>query len=176
MSSRIRRASRNWRNYYVRKSEKFQFVPFSVNLSLPEGVSGGYQVICPASTVAGMRKVKNIGFDVITNSPEPLLFTVFYLPEGTNVTSVEAQINQVTYNNEGVQTGGTNFSELFAANQWIIGCGSMIAGAVTHFRSRMARNLNNGDVIILLVHTGTNQELNQSVRVSVTGSYAIKYN
>ncbi|UNI72382.1 MAG: putative capsid protein [Chaetfec virus UA24_3359] len=172
MSSRIRRASRNYRNYYIAKREKYQFVPFSIrgNISTTAGVT---QIICPPSTVAGMRKVKNIGFDISTSSNAPLIFAVFYIPEGGQVQQIEPQINIA---NSNTIDDPQPFVELFAANQWVIGCGTVIAGSVTRFRSRMARNLNNGDFLGLLVFTNDKTTPANPIDFNVTGNYAIKYN
>lgn len=172
MSSRVRRAGRGYRNYYVAKREKYQYVPFSVRGQITD-TPGVTQIICPPSTVAGMRKVKNIGFDITTSTASPLIFAVFYIPEGGLLDQIEPQINLA--NNTNI-INPKPFVELFAANQWVIGCGTVIAGAVTHFRSRMARNLNNGDFIGIVVFTNDKEVPSELVDFNITGNYAIKYN
>lgn len=182
MSSRVRRSPRVYRNYFTPRKEKYQYTPFTVNFFLNNGSKGGYQVIVPASKVAGIRKVKNIGFDLTTNCDVPLIYSVFYLPEGSGEGSISSNINKVTAAADDTQDGGLNFVELYAANQWVIGCGSIIQGTIGRFRSRMARNLNNGDLVLVFVHSANNEPLQigsdptNSVYVSITGSYAIKYN
>lgn len=176
MSSRYSRTRRS-RNYYVPRKEKYQFVPFSINGQMTTS-RGLTQIICPPSTVSGNRKIKNIGFDITTNSPIPLLYAVFYVPEGGQQTQITPQINEMTSQNLGNPQA---FVELFAANQWVIGCGSVTSGAIARFRSRMARNLNNGDFVALLVFTAdqsipSDANPAYSIEMNVTGNYAIKYN
>ncbi|UPW36492.1 putative capsid protein [Dipodfec virus UA23Rod_1661] len=172
MSSRIRRASRNYRNYYVAKKEKYQYVPFSVRGAI-NNINGVTQIICPPNTVSGMRKIKNINFEVTCDSADPIIYAVFYVPEGGQMEQILPRINFTEA--QGV-TSPRPFVELFAANQWVIGCGTCIQGSISRFRSRMARNLNNGDFIGILVFTNDMENPTNSIDFNITGNYAIKYN
>lgn len=130
-------------------------------------IGGTYQLVVPAFTVAGIRKVKNFDVNFVTNSADPLLYALVYLPEGAAPESFIPQINSTSSQNK--------FTELFAANQWVIACGSISQGAQNRMRTRMSRNLNNGDTVWLYVWR-INLSSIEDISVNATGSYAIKYN
>lgn len=155
------------RNYYRSASQKYQFVPFSVTQNFPSSNVGMRQCIVPSSTVSGIRKVKNFNLNFVTSSEWPLLYAVVYIPDGANPDTLVPNINSGTSPN--------NFVELFAANQWVVQCGSISQGAQNRSYTRLARNLNNGDSVWLFVWR-VNIDDTTEISVNTTGSYAIKYN
>lgn len=159
---------------YTPKSAKYQFVPFSINAGIPAGsdtstIYGVNSVIVPQSNVAGIRKVKNFYINFTTNSSIPIIFAIVYAPEGANVENLRPNINQVP-------SDSYTFTELFEANQWVIGCGSIVNGAVNQFRTRMSRNLNNGDSVFLFLWMASGQPPEELTAINATGNYAIRYN
>lgn len=158
---------------YISKASKYQFVPFTINFKIPANSSGMSSILVPTSSVAGIRKVKNFNINLVTSCPAPLIFAVVYIPEGGNISSILPNINNAP------QT--ELFSELFAANQWVIGCGSIISGSLNNWKTRMSRNLNNGDSVYLYVYTHDKENIGapaegDTYEVCATGNYAIRYN
>lgn len=173
MSSRRVYRRRDYIPRYVPRASKYQFVPFSINFSLPsdgptpaQGV-GDLHVLVPQSQVAGIRKVKNFSINFATDTPVPLLFAIMYLPEGTTATNTVPRINP--------SGSADTFVEMLEANQWVIGCGSIVQGAINQFRTRMSRNLNNGDSVWLYVWKTQGNDTAERF-VNATGNYAIRYN
>lgn len=156
---------------YRPKREKYQFVPFSMTVNPPpsadDKIAGTYQLVVPAFTIAGVRKVKNFDVNFVTNSTDPLLYALVYIPEGAKPESFIPSINGTSAQDK--------FTELFAANQWVIACGSISQGAQNRLRTRMSRNLNNGDTVWLYVWR-INTSSEEFVAVNATGSYVIKFN
>lgn len=162
----VRRYNNRGRYYprYRSARTKYQFVPFSMTMNFTG--EGLYQLVVPSFAVAGVRKAKNFNVNFVTSSVDPLLYALVYLPEGAEPNTFQPTINT----NEAPNT----FTELFAANQWVIACGSISQGAQNKVFTRMSRNLNNGDSIYLYVWKINNND--DAVAVNATGSYAIKYN
>lgn len=169
---------------YIPKSVKYQFVPFTVWADFTAGVPDGSgtesptiaQCIVPSSTLSGIRKVKNFTIDFCTDCTFPVLFYLIYLPEGARIQNMTLQAN-VT-NNEAASGNGVSgvngeFTEMFGANQWVIGCGTLTSGAVTRYKTRLSRNLNGGDTVWLCFTSISNST---PFRVNATGNYAIRYN
>lgn len=159
---------------YISKASKYQFVPFSIqfNYSTLDPLTPGIiNVLVPTSTVAGIRKVKNFNINFVSNTTDPLLFAVLYIPEGADTANLTPNINGFNVD------GSKVFAELFAANQWVIGCGSIVAGALNNWKTRMSRNLNNGDSVYMFIwQLQPNDRVVSTVKVNATGNYAIRYN
>lgn len=165
-----RRYRRGGSRYGYRRTPKYSLVPFTSTFTLTDATQFGlYMPIVPASETSGMRKCKNFSINFTSNSlTETLLFAVVYLPEGAQASTFVPRLNVVTANP--IDT----FTELFAANQWVIGCGSIVGGSVNRFYSPLARNLNNGDTVFLYIwRSRTNTD---EITVNATGTYAIRYN
>lgn len=159
---------------YISKGLKYQFVPFSIDANF-EGSGRMNQVLVPQSSVQGIRKVKNFAFSITTSAEIPMLWALVYLPEGGAINTINPQVNTgapITGTPEGGNPRAT-FVELFAANQWVIACGTCISGAVQNYRTRMARNLNGGDSVWFICWTAQGTPAGF---VNITGNYAIRYN
>lgn len=87
----------------------------------------------------GMRKVKNFSFQCYNESAYPVAWALVYIPEGTRPSAL------------GHPTDGTSVS-LYEPNQNVILSGVIqdTDGIVTK-RTRLARNLNSGDCVVLVV-------------------------
>lgn len=126
------------RNKYSIEQKSFQE---SANTTLP--VNSIYQdtfTIVDSTTLQGMRKVKHIMCNLtITGSTgsdaiNPLYWAIVYVPQGTSV-------------------GALNLNNsLYEPNQYVMNCGVIdpSAGPI-RFTSPVARNLNSGDKIELVV-------------------------
>lgn len=92
----------------------------------------------------GVRKTKNYTLSLycsqIGNTSAPLQFVLVYVPEGTTPSALSIGTNTAT-------------TSLYEPNQNVILQGSILAGGslVQRFSTRLARNLNSGDSIQLII-------------------------
>jgi hypothetical protein len=116
--------------------------------------------IVPATTVEGMRKVKHVTVNCSAMSVEfPIYWALVYVPQG----STPGALNVAT---TGDQTS------LYEPNQFVMNCGiaDPDAGPIRVW-SPLARNLNDGDRVVLLVtHFGTG-----GININALCRYAITY-
>ena len=115
--------------------------------------------IVPATTVEGMRKVKHVTVNCSTTHAVPLYWALVYVPQGT----VPGVLNVATTADQ---------TSLYEPNQFVMNCGiaDPDAGPIRIW-SPLARNLNDGDRILLLI-THTNSA---TVGVFALCRYAITY-
>ena len=109
--------------------------------------------VVPATTVQGMRKVKHLTISASVSSA--MYWALMYIPQGMPVPSM---------------TVGTGDS-LVEPNQFVMNCGVLDPDAgPQRVSSRVARNLNSGDRIVLLIYlNGTGQgSINGVVNYAVT--------
>ena len=103
-------------------------------------------LLSPASTTFGTRKAKNFTLSIVTNSTVPFIFALIFVPEGTTPQSLTQGIQPDS-------SGNIVAASLFEPSQNIILsgiCGGPSANA-ERFKTRLARNLNSGDRILLLL-------------------------
>lgn len=177
MSSRYVARRKNYYRGYIPKSVKYQFVPFTIQGTIPQNQQFVYKTIVPRSNVAGIRKVKN--FDITMSLGigdsgviEPILYALMYVPEGANVAQIVPQLNQPYF---GEANQEPPFVEMLAANQWVIGCGCVTTNSTTRYRSRLSRNLNDGDSVVLIFWQTEGVAIDEK-HINATGNYAIRYN
>jgi hypothetical protein len=119
--------------------------------------------VVPATTTEGMRKVKNITVSATCGPPTaqaPLYWALVYVPEGTS----PAGLN--------IAAAAADPTSLYEPNQFVMNCGiaDPSAGPI-RFWSPLARNLNDGDRIYLLIrHQGT-----EAMPIRTLIRYAIAY-
>ena len=155
-----RRAPRRTIKSYNRdKYSKENFrVEVTTGANLVNGLYQGGQVIVPPTTTQGMRKVKHITIGLAKQSSDteftehPFHWALVYVPEGYAANALGAP-------------GGS----LYEPNQYVMACGVIDpdAGPI-RIRSPIARNLNSGDSISLVV--GSNEASNTYIGVV---SYAV---
>ena len=153
-----RRAPRRTIKSYNR--DKYSKENFRVTITTgAEPVNGLYQggqVIVPASTTQGMRKVKHITVSLAKLTAEenrPFFWALVYVPEGYTANPIGAP--------------GTS---LYEPNQYVMACGCIDpdAGPI-RIRSPIARNLNSGDSIsIVIAGTNSNHQYRGVVSYAVT--------
>ena len=136
--------------------------------SPPKLQNRGYSIV-PPTDVYGTRKVKNIDISLTTDLlSAPLVCALVYCPEGTLASTFSL---------------GEGTSSLYEPNQNIIGQfvipanGEANAPQITRFKTRLARNLDSGDTIVLIFGslTGISANAETPVRIAGTVNYAIKY-
>ena len=114
-------------------------------------------VLIPPTDIQGTRKVKNITLRIgaSTTTVTNFIFAVVYVPDGTVPNGLSTSEDE-------------NFGSLYEPNQNVIMSG-MFAGQLavpsetlsdsavspSTFRSRLARNLNSGDSIVMLIASPT---------------------
>lgn len=175
---------------YVRTARRSKYQMTTVNLAPtfqratnqenPEATSTfGSIVICPQSNVAGVRKFKNLSLDITTmpDNPNVYFYCILYIPEGTSVGNIG--VNNTVPGDVDVYN---TFTEMIPSSQWVIANGSFSARSPARIRSRLARNLNNGDSIYLIIGSrvyGADDGAPGDAQpwlTQITGNYAIRYN
>lgn len=136
--------------------------------------SGNYGVfpplqIIPQAVTQGIRKVKNMSlsiapmlFDGTGNALQlPVRYALVYVPEGTNPSALQI---------------GAGVNSLYEPNQNVIMQGSFLTSNPYRTSTRLARNLNSGDSIyLLMVANGTGAWGSNTATFGVNLNYAIAY-
>jgi len=151
-----RRAPRRTIKSYNR--DKYSKENFRVSIATgAESVNGLYQggqVIVPATTVQGMRKVKHVTVSLskYTTQTSPFFWALVFVPQGYSANTL------------GVAGGS-----IYEPNQYVMACGCIDpdAGPI-RIRSPISRNLNSGDSISLVIGSG-----NQDASYFGVVSYAV---
>ena len=117
-----------------------------------------------ASSVQGVRKAKNFSLKVIYAGPQPLIFTLVYVPEG----QTPQAINRGSYDQP---------ASLYEPNQNVIMSGYIVPNnsQAQTFRTRLARNLNSGDSVQLLFTCADNSAVVTNQLIGISLNYAITY-
>ena len=119
------------------------------------------QLIVPSTATEGMRKVKHITVNLTPLGPEgestAIWWALVYVPQGTTAGSITLASTAA-------------LTDMYEPNQFVMNCGiaDPDAGPI-RFSSPISRNLNNGDVIVLLVR----HSLGSSIEIRGTCRYAI---
>ena len=99
-------------------------------------------VIVPASDTQGMRKVKHLTISIgntVANANAPIYYAIVYVPQGTDPLPIRTPLTGVSCN-------------AYVANQFVMSCGSVDFDAgPTRIYTRISRNLNSGDRIMLVL-------------------------
>lgn len=116
----------------------------------------------PSTNIQGTRKLKNFTLSFNTTIDTPLLFAIVYVPEGTQPSDL---------NFGGIAEGDLVPSTLYEPNQNVIMSGTLGGPnySVGRYKSRLARNLNSGDQIFLVIRSVDNTN-------SVTGDLTVLLN
>ena len=103
-------------------------------------VAGGStsQVIVPATTLEGMRKVKHLTVSLSASAESIFYWVLVYVPQGTTVSSINL----------------TSGAGMYEPNQFVMNCGIIDTNAgPIRMSTPLARNLNDGDAIRSEEHT-----------------------
>ena len=119
------------------------------------------QLIVPSTATEGMRKVKHITVNltpILDQDGGQIWWALVYVPQGTQVGSINLATTAA-------------LSDMYEPNQYVMNCGVVdpTAGPI-RFYTPLARNLNNGDAIVLLVrHTlAGNMDIRGTCRYAIT--------
>lgn len=130
-------------------------------------IADSYVLLSASTPVLGTRKAKNFTLTIVTDSDVPFFFALVFVPQGTEPGSLTASSS--------VDEGVLLASSLYEPNQNVIISGSFGGpnSAVERFKTRLARNLNSGDSIVLIFKNlviGT-----ADTHVAIMCNYAISY-
>ena len=168
------RRYRRYRRYPISRSikpVKYSNETFSFANALTLAAGETYSVeFVKSTTIAGIRKLKNFTLSFNTDLEFPAFFAIVYVPEGTEPLS----LNFGSTISDTVLTP----SSLYEPNQNVIMSGT-IGGpnfAVGRYSTRLARNLNSGDRICLVVRTTKSGEsASDTGNVAMSLNYAIAF-
>lgn len=114
------------------------------------------------SEVGGMRKAKNFTIKLYTNSSLPVLFALIYVPAGTT----PGQFNV---------PGAMASASVYEPNQNVILSGIVQNNNPVTLRTRLARNINSGDSIVVIAFINQRPGEGQFIELFGTCNYAITY-
>lgn len=177
MPRRYRRYSK--RSYARRQKYSSESMSAIVPLArLSNNTTVGYDLV-PVVATGGMRKIKNLSLRVINITNALLSFAVVYLPEGVaprglSVPDLAAPIDAELHH--------TTITSYYEPNQNVILSGiiePMVSDSsnppVVTVRNRLARNLNSGDRVVLLVFPSNPSGTLGGSGVQFLLNYAITY-
>ena len=94
------------------------------------------QVIVPPTTLEGMRKVKHLTVNLSAPIDTQFYWALVYVPQGTTVNAINL----------------TSTAGMYEPNQFVMNCGIIDTNAgPIRISTPLARNLNDGDAIYLVV-------------------------
>lgn len=129
-----------------------------------------YVVVSPQATTLGTRKAKNFTVRITGGGDIPTLWALVFVPEGTPP-------NTLNFGSQPITEGTTTFNglSLYEPNQNVIISGVCRGGAagVITAKTRLARNLNSNDYIVLIIRPMISYDGNMVYIGSV--NYAISY-
>ncbi len=177
-------ARRRTRTYIRRplRTIKYSNETFNFNaaLNIPANSNPTYQSpIVLDTNIGGTRKIKNLSLSIMAYSRNndwaiPFVFAVIYYPEQTGQEIKPPVLNVGgTINDQAIEP-----LSIYEPNQNVIMSGFIPTSSNTPvtFRSRLARNLNSGDTVLLLLRPiGVATEA-LDVDVAANFNYAICYN
>ena len=151
------RRRRTWR---VRRAAKYSIQQKALQFAAAQGQTTTVAVV-PSTVVEGMRKVKHITVNAtVQGESDAFYWAIVYVPQGTTPNAIQ------------ISTSATS-PGMYEPNQFCMNCGVVdgTAGPI-RFGSPVARNLNDGDAIYLLVRPIPSQT-GQNISVIATVRYAI---
>lgn len=162
---RRRRARR-----YARAVKPVKYSNETTNFFNTYNISGGGTLqtgkipLIVQTPVQGMRKCKNFTLSICCFSDVPILFALVYVPQGTNA----SDLNIGTVDNP---------TSIYEPNQNVIISGVVPQGLTTPVvkYSPLARNLNSGDQIFLVLRSASNFTDPFNLALYCQLNYAITY-
>lgn len=165
------------RRYYGRKALKYSNETMSCSITLHnEGETGTHVQqpisVVPVTSVLGTRKLKNFLLQIMPlytkigedpQAPANIAWALVFVPEGTDPSRIAIGAGQA--------------ASFYEPNQNVIMSGVADSSRVYQFRSRLARNLNAGDQVALVLYDLTSKpdDDNVDTGVAFTLNYAIGY-
>lgn len=147
--------ARTTKNKYYRKPrDKYSIEQTLFGVDAAPGTTT-VQTIVPATDVQGMRKVKHLTIQMSQGGAQGILWALFYLPAGMTAPGFNV----------------TSGASLVEPNQFVMQCGIMDQDSgPNRIYCPIARNLNSGDSIVLLLRPVSSTTTNCSglVRYAIT--------
>lgn len=143
----------------VTYSNETTLVQIPVTITQGQATVQQNTLVIPGSNQQGKRKAKNFTLRMKTDSDIPLFWALLYVPEGLNPSMITLSASGSMY--EPAQN--VIMSGIISKNS-----------AQDTFRSRLARNLNSGDRIILSIRPALN-DVNFNGSVQGICNYVISY-
>ena len=168
---RRRRTRRTYSILRSKYSNETYAAQYSFTLNNESSALTYATIFTTITQVMGTRKAKNFTLNsVVSGTQIPLYFALVFVPQGTDPSNLN-------FGNT-VESGVLLSSSLYEPNQNVIMSG-IIGGPmsqVERHKTRLARNLNSGDRILLVFRPlGYNTEEAQNVQVAFTLNYVISY-
>ena len=115
------------------------------------------QVIVKNTELQGMRKVKHLTLTICNNNSSldalPILYAIVYVPEGYSPKDINVPISG-------------NPMSLYEPNQFVMSCGALDFNAgPLRIKSPLARNLNSGDSIYLILASNKSEASGFTINV-----------
>ena len=120
-----------------------------------DGGTSTSQIIVPPTTLEGMRKVKHLTVNLTSTTESTFYWVLAYVPQGTTATAINL----------------TSTAGMYEPNQFVMNCGIIDTNAgPIRLSTPLARNLNDGDAIYLIVlpNTGSNVSIYGTVRYAIS--------
>ena len=144
---------------FKRPRAKYSVEQQAGTLTIPAN-SQAFATVVPDTAIQGMRKVKHLTVSVASaetgGSGVPYSFwALVYVPQGTEVNTMSL-------------SGGTG---MYEPNQFVMNCGvADFSAGPCRVSTRLARNLNSGDKIVLIMSNSTtaNASVHYVVKYAVT--------
>ena len=131
----------------------------------------GYSLV-PSTTVQGTRKVKNMTLSISASSlATPMVGAVVYVPAGTNCSTIAHPA--ANGDPASLYEPNQNVIQQFVLNP--VEADSLVNTTVQRFRTRLARNLESGDEIRLVLSPLYASDSAYDAKVSGSFNYAIAY-
>jgi len=131
----------SYRRYYGSR-DKYSVEQTAGNLLLGNSDYDGAITVVPPADVQGMRKVKHITISLSNTTQSgstDCYWALVYVPAGTSPSALN------------ISTSGGN---MYEPNQYVMSCGLFeFSGGPLRISSPLARNLNSGDQVALLIHS-----------------------
>ena len=141
---------------FTAKRDKYSVEQQAGTIAVPANQQAWVQVV-PDTTIGGMRKVKHLTVSLASTGAGGStvgFWALVYVPQGTTPSTVSIT--------------GTSFYE---PNQFVMNCGTFDSNAgPVRLHSRISRNLNSGDKIVLILAnpSGSAADYQFCVRYAIT--------
>lgn len=152
----------------VKYSNETQSV--SGNWIIPEGGDQNLAInMIPAIAQQGVRKCKNFELSMVSEpwsneDTAPVFWALVYVPQGTSPSQIQVG-------------SSTNTASMYEPNQNVIMTGIWPSNLTSMYKvkTRLARNLNSGDSIYLVLRNAGDIEENASKPYAISCNYAISF-
>lgn len=160
---------RRYRRRSYSRSRPLKTVKYSnetTNITESLDIAEGDQAEAPLISsvdVQGVRKAKNFTLKMIYGGTTPLVWVLIYVPEGQ-------QIGKLSYGSASAP------ASLYEPNQNVIMSGYLIPTyqQAQVYRTRLARNLNSGDSIYIVIKSAAGGAISKQF-IGINLNYAITY-